>query len=192
MPDKVHQRSFADVSAFRKWLISNHAKVSVLWLVFYKKHTGKNTISYDDAVRQALCFGWIDSIVKRLDDERYLQKFTPRTNIAKWSRSNIERAIDLIKSGQMTDVGYAMLPARAIGELRKFETPQRPVFTSTPPFILAGLRKDPSVMKSFTSMPPSHRRNYIGWIMAAKQAETRERRLAKAIAMIKQGKPPLL
>ena len=192
MPALEQQRSFASANAFRAWLKANHSTVKVLWLVFRKKHSRVPSVSYEDAVRQALCFGWIDSIVKRLDDERYLQKFTPRTNKAKWSRSNIERAVELIRSGEMTEAGYAVLPARTIGELRKLEAPQRPAFARTPPFILAGLRKDPKALESFDTLSPSHKRNYTGWIMAAKQAETRERRLVKAIAMIKQGKPPLL
>ena len=77
------RRSFADAPAFREWLARNHGTANVLWLVFYKKHAGKRSVSYEDAVRQALCYGWIDSIIKRLDDDRYLQKFTPRTNKAK-------------------------------------------------------------------------------------------------------------
>lgn len=191
-PASVQQRGFADGRKFRAWLAANHATVKVLWLVFDKKHAGKVTISYEDAVRQALCFGWIDSIIKRLDDARCLRKFTPRTNRAKWSRSNIERAIGLIESGEMTAAGYAVLPARDIRDLRKYETPPRPVVSRTPPFILAQLRGDRDAMRSFDALPPSQRRSYVGWIMAAKRAETRERRLAKAVNMIKRGKPPLL
>ena len=192
MPATVHQGSFKDAAAFRKWLTSNHTKVSVLWLEFYKKHTGRRSVSYEDAVRQALCFGWIDSIIKRLDDDRYLQKFTPRTNKGKWSRSNIDRAIELIKTGEMTEAGYAVLPSRDIRALKKREAPQRPKYRSTPSFIVAGLRKDPIALAFFNSLAPSHKSNYIAWIMSAKQPETRLRRLEKAVSLLKQGQRALL
>jgi uncharacterized protein YdeI (YjbR/CyaY-like superfamily) len=192
MPAEVHQCSFADAAAFRKWLKTNHSTANILWLEFYKKHTGRKSISYEDAVRQALCFGWIDSIIKRLDSDRYLQKFTPRTNKAKWSHTNIDRAIQLIKTRQMTTAGYAVLPSRDIGKLVKLETPQRPVYRSTPSFILTRLRQDPAAKAFFESLAPSHKRNYIAWIMTAKQKETRLRRLEKAVSLLKRGQRSLL
>lgn len=155
--------------------------------MFYKKHTGKSTVSYEEAVRQALCFGWIDSIVKRLDDDRYQQKFTPRTNKAKWSRSNIERAIGLIRSGLMTEAGYAALPGRDINALKKLGTPPQPAFERTPSFVLARLRQEPRALAFFKSLAPSHRRNYIFWIMAAKQEKIKLRRLEKAMEKLRMN-----
>jgi uncharacterized protein YdeI (YjbR/CyaY-like superfamily) len=192
MPAREQQRAFSGAPAFRKWLAANHATAKVLWLVFYKKHTGKRSISYEDAVRQALCHGWIDSIVKRMDDDRYLQKFTPRTNKAKWSRSNIDRAIELIKTGQMTEAGYAVLPARDICALKRSEMPKPARRDRTPSFLLSRLRQDQKAHAFFQSLAPSYKRNYLAWIMAAKQEKTRLRRLEKAVAMLRRGQRSLL
>ena len=94
---------------WRKWLEKNHNKEKEIWLVYYKSHTGKPTIAYDDSVEEALCFGWIDSIVKRIDDERYAQKFAPRTNTSKWSESNKQRVRKLVKQGRMTQIGMTKI-----------------------------------------------------------------------------------
>ena len=92
---------------WRAWLEKNHSTKSEIWLLFYKQHTGKPCVSYDDALDEALCFGWVDSIVKRVDDERYLRKFTPRKNGSIWSEANKKRAERLIREGRMTQAGLA-------------------------------------------------------------------------------------
>src|ERR1044072_1059586 len=101
----------ADRRAWRAWLEENHARETEVWLVYYKKHTGRPRIPYDDAVEEALCFGWIDSTVRRLDEERFLQKFTPRKLKSNWCESNVKRARRLIAEGLMTKAGFD-----AIGE----------------------------------------------------------------------------
>ncbi|MCK4673300.1 hypothetical protein KAT67_04885, partial [candidate division WOR-3 bacterium] len=90
------------------WLKKNHATKKEIWLVYYKKHTGKPRIPYNDAVEEALCYGWIDSIVKRLNNEKYAQKYTPRRAKSIWSRLNIERAKKMISQGKMTKTGLAL------------------------------------------------------------------------------------
>src|SRR5919206_1474760 len=100
-----------DRAAWRAWLEENHASEREVWLVYYKKHTGRPRVPYDDAVEEALCFGWIDSLVKTLDADRYIQKFTPRVNARKWSRSNLERVKKLLREGRMTEAGRAKLPS---------------------------------------------------------------------------------
>lgn len=91
-PEKTDNQLYLPTrSEWRQWLSKNHAGVKVIWLVYYKKHTGKPSIPYDDAVEEALCFGWIDSTIKRIDDERYMQKFTPRNLKSEWSDLNIRR-----------------------------------------------------------------------------------------------------
>lgn len=92
---------------WRKWLEKNHQKESEIWLVYYKKHTKKPSIPYNDAVEEALCFGWIDSSEKRIDKERYAQRFTPRKPKSNWSESNKERVRKLIVQGKMTPAGLA-------------------------------------------------------------------------------------
>src|SRR3954463_13551246 len=92
---------------WRAWLTTHHASETVVWLLFYKKHVGRPRISYDHAVEEALCFGWIDSIVKKVDDEKFAQKFTPRRGGSKWSALNKQRLRKLIREGRMTEAGLA-------------------------------------------------------------------------------------
>src|SRR5437763_3294379 len=96
---------------WRAWLEKNHETEKEVWLVYYKKHTNRPRIPYDDAVEEALCFGWIDSIVQKIDDERYAQKFTPRKSSRKWSESNKRRIRKLLKEGKITQAGLAKIGA---------------------------------------------------------------------------------
>ncbi len=91
---------------WRSWLEENHKSEKEIWLIYYKKHTGKPRIPYDDAVEEALCFGWIDSIIKRIDEEKYTQKFSPRKQNSAWSDLNKKRVKKLIEEGKMTKAGY--------------------------------------------------------------------------------------
>lgn len=93
----------------RRWLADNHAKLDEAWLIFYKKHTGRASIVYDAAVEEALCYGWIDSLVKRIDEDRFTRKFTPRTDCSRWSAANLRRVDVLIGSGQTTRFGLAKI-----------------------------------------------------------------------------------
>src|SRR5437762_12051170 len=95
--------------AWRKWLEKNHTKQPGLWLIYYKKNSGKSRVLYDEAVEEALCFGWIDSIMKPLDEEKYMQKFTPRNVKSVWSGWNKKRVEKLIAEGSMTDAGMKMI-----------------------------------------------------------------------------------
>lgn len=97
---------------WREWLTKNHDKTTEIWLVYYKKHTGKPTIKYEEAVEEALCFGWIDGIEKRIDEERYAQRFTPRRKNSNWSESNIARYKKLVKQGLMTKAGKKAFPQK--------------------------------------------------------------------------------
>jgi uncharacterized protein YdeI (YjbR/CyaY-like superfamily) len=161
-------------------------------MVYPKRRTGRKSVAYEEAVRQALCYGWIDSIIKRLDDERYMRKFTPRTVASKWSRSNVKRAMELIEAGLMTEAGYAVLPARKIASLRKIAFQEKPVYSAVPGFIAERLSKEAKAGEFFRSLPPSHRRNYVAWIMDAKREKTRLRRLDKAVGFLSRRESPLL
>lgn len=101
-----------DRKEWRKWLVKNHLKESEIWVVYYKKHTNKLSIPYNDAVEEALCFGWIDSIEKRIDEECYAQRFSPRKAKSQWSESNIERMRRLIKEGRMTSAGLVLFDGK--------------------------------------------------------------------------------
>ena len=106
----MKSRYFKAPKEWRTWLKSNHDKETELWLIFYKKHT-RPTLDYESAVEEALCYGWIDSIIKKIDESRFARKLTPRKNRSKWSPSNKKRVEGLIKSGRMTNVGLLKIKA---------------------------------------------------------------------------------
>ena len=172
---------------WRKWLAKNHRKVKWIWLIYYKKHTGKPRVSYDDAVEEAICFGWIDSSIQRIDDERYRQKFTPRNRDSKWSAHNVRRAYKMISEGKMTKAGLVLFEEwKATGkspELRK-KIRQEP---NPPHQMLQALKKSPKALENFNRLAPSHKRNYILWITDAKKEETKKRRIDKAVLMLEKN-----
>jgi len=96
---------FQNRTEWRTWLKKNHSSEKEIWIIYYKKHTANTRIPYEDAVEEAICFGWIDSTVKRMDDERFMQKFTPRNKKSSWSEHNIRRAEKMIQEGRMTEFG---------------------------------------------------------------------------------------
>jgi uncharacterized protein YdeI (YjbR/CyaY-like superfamily) len=102
--------SLTDCQQFRKWLAENHQIKKEIWLVIYKKSSGKPTISFNEAVEEALCFGWVDSMVKSIDTEKYVQLFTPRRRVSNWTEANKAKARRLIQEGKMTEAGKAVLP----------------------------------------------------------------------------------
>jgi uncharacterized protein YdeI (YjbR/CyaY-like superfamily) len=172
---------------WRVWLEQHHQDESEVWLIYYKAHTGQPSIPYEDSVEEALCFGWIDSIIQKLDEERYARKFTPRTNTANWSPSNQRRIQKLVREGRMTEAGLAK-----IEDLETFlsETPRpRPKELAVPPYIEQVLKEHPLAWENFCRMAPSYRRNYIGWISSARRQETIDRRLAEAIERLEQNLP---
>jgi uncharacterized protein YdeI (YjbR/CyaY-like superfamily) len=234
--------------AWRTWLTTHHESESEVWLIYYKQQSGRPRIPYDDAVEEALCFGWIDSIVKRIDDEKFAQKFTPRRNTSKWSELNKRRLRKLIRDGRMTDAGLARIDAATLGEAKgkpskggddipgfvrqalqsnakawkNFQalTPSRRAAyvrlitdakqeatrqrrlreaiarleqntgnpDEIPRFVKQGLQASPKAWENFQALAPSYRRHYVGWIMHAKQEETRERRLREAVSLLEQNK----
>ena len=95
---------------WRKWLARHHASESEIWLIFYKRHTGVNSLTYDDALDEALCYGWVDSIIRKLDEARYARKFTPRKPGSKWSTANRLRYADLAQRGMLASAGVNRAP----------------------------------------------------------------------------------
>ncbi|HEV7891769.1 MAG TPA: YdeI/OmpD-associated family protein [Pyrinomonadaceae bacterium] len=175
-----------DRVAWRAWLEEHHATEREVWLVYYKKHTGRPRVPYDDAVEEALCFGWIDSIVRRVDDDSYLQKFTPRRDKSNWCESNVRRARKLITEGRMTKAG---LDAIAEGALdTEFAPKPKSKDVEVPRFVSDALKKTPRAFENFNALAPSYRREYVGWITQAKREETRERRLAEAARLLSENK----
>ena len=168
---------------WREWLHEHHDSEAEVWLVFHKQHTGLASIAYEDAVDEALCFGWVDSLIKRLDDSRYARKFTPRKADSRWSTTNRKRYAALKASGRLKPAGLTRAPTR-----RGYDTPPR-LPSKVPPYIQAALRKHPAALRTFEGLAPSHRRRYVGWIDSEKQEETRARRLKEAIRLLAAGKP---
>jgi uncharacterized protein YdeI (YjbR/CyaY-like superfamily) len=172
---------------WRKWLEENHNTEKEIWLVYYKKHTGKDRVPYEDAVEEALCFGWIDSIIRRLDDERFAQKFTPRKNTSQWSESNKKRIVKLEKLGVMTAEGLNKVKiAKETG--RWDETINYSTSDKILPDFKVALKKNPLAGKNFDNLAPSYKKHYIGWISAAKKDETRISRIKEAIDLLVKNK----
>jgi len=174
--------------AWRAWLAKNHDTQAEVWLIYYKKHTGQPRIPYEDAVEEALCFGWIDSLVQRLDARKYAQKFTPRKAASRWSELNKRRVKKLIREGRMTPAGLAKIPEFVLrgGVTPAVERPKKAVGLPRP--IELAIRVNRRAWDNFNRLAPSYRRNYVAWITAAKRDETRERRIQEAIALLAQGR----
>jgi uncharacterized protein YdeI (YjbR/CyaY-like superfamily) len=172
---------------WRAWLVQNHQAVKELWLIFYKASSGIPSISYDDALDEALCFGWIDSIIQRIDEEKYARKFTPRTNTNKWSEVNKRKVARLIRENRMTEAGLRKIPDLA-GMDENSPAPKRKELT-IPAEVEQAIRANPKAWENFNRMPPSQRRNYLGWALSAKKAETVARRLQEVIDLLEQNRP---
>ncbi|HZU45301.1 MAG TPA: YdeI/OmpD-associated family protein [Terriglobales bacterium] len=159
---------------WRAWLEKHGTSESEIWLVYYKKSSGKPRVEYEEAVQEALCFGWIDGMEKGLDEQRFMQRFTPRKPKSKWSDSNIARMKKLIESGQMTPAGLAVFTGH---EARRVE----PKPTELPPQLQKEFRGAKEAWNNFQNFPPGYRRMTIGWVASAKKEETQHKRLQQLI-----------
>lgn len=173
------------VDEWREWLAEHHDSESEVWLVFHKRHTGVASIVHSDALDEALCFGWVDSLVKRLDDQRYAVKFTPRRADSRWSTANRKRYAALKASGRLKPAGINRPPTdRTYGP----RPPRYKMPSKMPAYIETALRKHPAALRHFESLSASQRRRYLGWIESAKRDETKARRLQEAIRLLSAGK----
>jgi uncharacterized protein YdeI (YjbR/CyaY-like superfamily) len=170
---------------WHKWLAEHHDSESEVWLVFYKVHTGGRSIAYADAIDEALCFGWVDSLVKRLDEARYALKFTPRKADSKWSDINRKRYAALKAGGRLQPGGINRPPTDRSYALR----PRYQMPATIPAYIESAIQKQPKAWRHFQTLAISHRRRYVGWIETARRDETKIRRLHEAIRLLTAGKP---
>jgi uncharacterized protein YdeI (YjbR/CyaY-like superfamily) len=170
---------------WRRWLEANHATLQQIWLVYYKKRSGTPSVSYDEAVEEALCFGWIDGIVKRIDEERYAQRYTPRRPNSNWSEPNRRRVRGLIEAGKMTDAGMAKIDFDL--KVDDVLPPPQTEEIAIPQDVEKALRARPPAWENFTRLPPSSRGEYIRWITAGKREQTRARRLREAVVLLEQN-----
>ena len=167
---------------WRHWLSEHHDSTSEIWLLFKKRHTGATSLSYDDAVEEALCFGWVDSLVRRVDDDWYARKFTPRKADSRWSTLNRRRYADLESRGLLAAPGLKRAPTSLSGDA------PRPSVSVIPPYITETLKANPRAWRHFEQLAPSYKSRYIGWIDSAKREETKQKRLREALGLLAAGK----
>ena len=171
--------------AWRSWLARYHKSENEIWLIYYKKQSDKPRIPYNDAVEEALCYGWIDSIAKPIDTEMYAQRFSPRKPKAQWSPMNIERLRRLIRQRKVTKAGLAAAGS-ALESIRIHRTQKKVII---PPDILKALKKNPVIWKNFSRFPDSYKRIRVGWIDGSrKRPEFFRQRLNYFLKMTAQNK----
>ena len=166
---------------WRAWLARHHTSSPGIWLVRHKQHTGVTSMAYEDLVREALCFGWVDSLIKRLDDDRFAIKVTPRKPTSKWSDINRKRWAELKSAGLLRPAGRAAAPTSHTYALR-------PVIPELPVYIAKALKANPRAWKFFQELAPTYRRNFVVWIHMAKRPETRARRIRESVSLLAAGK----
>ena len=172
---------------WRAWLQKHHATEDELWPILYKKHTGKAGLVYEDAVCEALCFGWIDGIRKRIDEDKHMIRFCPRRKNSMWSPTNKKRVAKLIAEGRMTQAGLARVKeAKRNGQWDNAGV-QRPT-PDVPLELLKALARNKAAARYFERLAPSYRKQFIGWIAVAKRDETRGRRVAEAVRLLAENK----
>jgi uncharacterized protein YdeI (YjbR/CyaY-like superfamily) len=182
----MNARYFATAAAFRRWLETRHATERELLVGFYKKAAPKRGIGYKEAVDEALCFGWIDGVKKRVDEHRYTHRFTPRAAGSIWSLINTTRIRELIDQRRVASAGLAAFARRDPKRTGVYSFEQRPsVFD---PALERAFKKHAAAWTFFRAQPPGYQRLMTFWVMSAKQQATRERRLAALVKRSAEGK----
>ena len=169
-------RHFTDAAAFRRWLERNHGREKEIWVGFYRKDSGRGGLTYREALDQALCFGWIDGVRKKVDEATYVQRFSPRQRKSTWSLVNVRRVDELKALGLMAPAGLAAFEARDAARSGLYSFENRP--RELPPAYARRFRADRAAWAFFRAQPPGYRRTAIWWIVSAKKEETRLKRLA--------------
>jgi uncharacterized protein YdeI (YjbR/CyaY-like superfamily) len=174
--------------AWRAWLQKHHAASPGVWLVFAKKHSKLPTVRYDEAVEEALCFGWIDGLMHPVDDTFYKQLFTPRKPKSKWAASNKARVEKMIAAGLMTDAGMQLVElAKKSGTwnaLTEVDT------TTVPPDFRRALAATPGAVKGFGAYTPGMKKQCLSYILDAKRPETRAKRIDLIVEAASEGRKP--
>jgi uncharacterized protein YdeI (YjbR/CyaY-like superfamily) len=186
-PAALPQLYLQTSAEWRDWLRDNHSLSNGVWLIFYKKESGKPSPDYETSIEEALCFGWVDSIIRNIDAEKYVRKFTPRRAGSKWSELNKKRIAKLIREKRMAPSGLALVKAAC--QTGQWDKPQRPdlSFKISDEFQTA-LAENPKALQYFRQLMPTCRKQYLGWINYAKQPETRMRRIHEAINLLENGR----
>ncbi len=180
---------FKNRKEWREWLTEHHEQQKEIWLIYYKKHVNMTSIKYEEAVEEALCFGWIDSIVRRIDDERYMQKYTPRKDRSNWSASNKKRVSRLMEQGRMTRAGISKVDiAKRNGSWERLDRVERLV--SMPDDLLDALSQNSKARKNFERFAPSSKKQYLWWLESAKREATRKKRIQEIVRRSEENIKP--
>ncbi|GMV08791.1 MAG TPA: YdeI/OmpD-associated family protein [Gemmatimonadaceae bacterium] len=170
---------FSSPGEWRAWLARHHASATEIWVGFHKVGTGRPSLTWPQSVDEALCYGWIDGIRKRVDDERYVIRFTPRKPTSTWSAVNIRRVAELEALGHMREPGRKAFAARREERSATYSYERRPTAFGEP--YAKAFQKHRAAWTFFEAQPAGYRGTAIAWVMSAKQEATRERRLAQLI-----------
>jgi uncharacterized protein YdeI (YjbR/CyaY-like superfamily) len=183
---------FSSPAELRAWLEQHHATASELWVGYYKKAAGRPTVTWSEVVDEALCFGWIDGKLQRIDDRRHRQRLTPRRPNSNWSAVNVAKVAELRAQGRMTPAGEAAFAARRDDRtaVYSYERRHEAAFDAEQE---AAFRADARAWEWFDAQAPSYRTMATFWVVSAKRPETRARRLATLIECSAEGRrvPPL-
>ena len=174
---------------WRNWLEENHSAVQGIWLVYFKKPSGKPRIAYNDAVEEALCFGWIDGKIKRINDDYYVQWFTPRRPGSRWSELNMSKVRNLIKEGLMKPAGMLEY-VKALNKPTLIYNTKKDENLIVPDDLLIALKSNDSAYNNFINFPPSSRRLYVFWLNDAKRDETRKTRIIRIVEQSEKNIKP--
>ncbi len=185
---KMSQTFFApDRETWRTWLAEHGRAEPEVWLVYYKAGSGsRQCISYQESLEEALCFGWVDSLIQKIDEESYARKFTPRRPGSKWPELNKHLVAKLVRESRMTEAGLARVEFSLEDAPEK--RPTRPPL-ELPDWLKEALSAHPQAWENFQKMIPSQRRKYIGWISDAKREETRHKRIRIAVEKLERNEP---
>lgn len=179
---------FQEKEGWRDWLAKNHDHETEIWLVYYKKATGIPSITYDESLDEALCYGWIDCGVRKIDDQRFARKFTPRKEKSSWSLVNKKKVEKLTLEGRMT--AYGMEKVEAAKKSGAWDKPgQQPKLDFTmPPEFKNALKENPQAEAFYQGLTQTYQKQYLAWIITAKRADTKTRRIQEAVRLLKEGK----
>jgi len=176
---------FASAEEFRAWLEAHHESAAELWVGFHKRKTGRPSLTWVESVQQALCYGWIDGVRKRIDDDSYTIRFSPRKPGSIWSAVNVRHVEALTAAGRMRPSGLRAYEARRANKAGIYSYEQRSVHL--PPAYARVLKKNVAARRFFESQPPSYRRAVMWWIVSARKEETRLKRLSVLIELSQRG-----
>lgn len=181
MPAALITLDIRNRAEWRQWLAEHHAASPGIWLLRHKAHTAIQTMSHEDLVREALCYGWVDSLIKRVDDDRYLIKVTPRRRTSRWSDVNRRRWSELENAGLLAPAGLAAAPTANTYA-------PKPAIPALPAYVATALKTNAEAWRFFQSLPARQRRDFVVWIHTARRSDTRARRLRESLELLSAGK----